>query len=174
MQLYPLVYSKYQKSKRRCAHGVCRSSAGKEDCERLDRIVAVMADVAASVLAKLKNKAKASGFSTQITGYIKIVLILLPDILLTSCGRLHCAVNQRKRTCSIAHIRWIGTAYCRKSVWSDKVSAFYHWHCKKAHVVNMPQTLYQHIGSLHHWSVQASFAEQERKHRTASKFGNYS
>lgn len=41
-----------------------------------------MADVAASVLAKLKNKAKASGFSTQITGDIKIVLILLPDILL--------------------------------------------------------------------------------------------
>ena len=43
-----------------------------------------MADVAASVLAKLKNKAKSSGFSTQITGYIKIVLILMPDILLTS------------------------------------------------------------------------------------------
>lgn len=45
-----------------------------------------MADVAVSVLAKLKNKAKASGFSTQITGYIKIVLILLPgysiDIIL--------------------------------------------------------------------------------------------
>lgn len=32
------------------------------------------------------------------------------------CGRLHCAVNQRKRTCSIDHIRWVGTAYCRKSV----------------------------------------------------------
>ena len=32
------------------------------------------------------------------------------------CGRLHCAVNQRKRTCSIDHIRWIGTAYCSKSV----------------------------------------------------------
>ena len=43
-----------------------------------------MADVAASVLAKLKNKAKASCISTKITGYIKIVLILLPDILLTS------------------------------------------------------------------------------------------
>lgn len=43
-----------------------------------------MADVAASVLAKLKNKAKASGFSTQITGDIKIVLILLPDISLTN------------------------------------------------------------------------------------------
>lgn len=43
-----------------------------------------MADVAASVLAKLKNKAKASGFSTQITGDIKIVLILLPDILFSN------------------------------------------------------------------------------------------
>lgn len=32
------------------------------------------------------------------------------------CGRLHCAANQRKRTCSIDHIRWIGTAYCSKSV----------------------------------------------------------
>lgn len=32
------------------------------------------------------------------------------------CDRLHCTVNQRKRTCSIDHIRWIGTAYCSKSV----------------------------------------------------------
>ena len=87
LNLYNFVRSHIQnikELKRRCAHGVCQSSAGKEDRERLDRIVAVMADVAASVLAKLKNKAKASGFSTQITGYIKIVLILLPDILLTS------------------------------------------------------------------------------------------
>ena len=79
LSLYNFIRSHIQnikELKRRCAHGVCRSSAGKEDCERLDRIVAVMADVAASVLAKLKNKAKASGFSTQITGYIKIVLIL--------------------------------------------------------------------------------------------------
>ena len=37
----------------------------KEDRERLGRIVAVMADVVASVLAKLKNKAKASGISYQ-------------------------------------------------------------------------------------------------------------
>jgi len=37
----------------------------------------------------------------------------------------------------------------------------------------MPQTLYQHIGSLHHLLVQASFAEQERKHGIASKFSNY-
>ena len=34
-----------------------------------------MADIAASVLAKLKNKAKASGISTQITGYIKNVRV---------------------------------------------------------------------------------------------------
>lgn len=60
-----LYIQNIKKSKRRCAHGVCRSSAGKEDCERLDRIVAVMADVAASVLTKLKNKAKASGISYQ-------------------------------------------------------------------------------------------------------------
>ena len=54
-----------KKLKRRCAHGVCRSSAGKEDRKRLDRTVAVMADVAASVLAKLKNKAKASAPKSQ-------------------------------------------------------------------------------------------------------------
>ena len=60
-----LYIQNIKKSKRRRAHGVCRSSAGKEDCERLDRGVAVMADVAASVLAKLKNKAKASGISYQ-------------------------------------------------------------------------------------------------------------
>ena len=48
--LYNFIRSYIQnikKSGRRCAHGVCRSSAGKEDRERLDRIVAVMADVAA-------------------------------------------------------------------------------------------------------------------------------
>lgn len=42
-----------KKSKRRCAHGVCQSSAGKEDRERLDRIVAVMADVAADQWEKI-------------------------------------------------------------------------------------------------------------------------
>lgn len=33
--------------KRRCAHGVCRAFAGKEDYERFDRSVAVTADGAA-------------------------------------------------------------------------------------------------------------------------------
>ena len=50
LSLYNFIRSYIQnikKSERRCAHGVCRSSAGKEDRERLDRIVAVMADVAA-------------------------------------------------------------------------------------------------------------------------------
>ena len=60
-----LYIQNIKKSKRRCAHGVCRSSAGKEDRERFDRSVAVMADIVASVLAKLKNKAKASGISYQ-------------------------------------------------------------------------------------------------------------
>ena len=107
-----LYIQNIKKSKRRCAHGVCRSSAGKEDCERLDRIVAVMADVAASVLAKLKNKAKASGFSTQITGYIKIVLILLPDILLTS----YCIFDYTELGTyrSISHEK--GGQICRESI----------------------------------------------------------
>lgn len=42
--------------KRRCAHGVCRSSAGKEGRERLDRIVAVMADVAADQCEEIRNE----------------------------------------------------------------------------------------------------------------------
>ena len=36
-----------------------------KNCERFDRSVAVMADVSASVLAKMKNKAKASGIGYQ-------------------------------------------------------------------------------------------------------------
>ena len=49
LSLYNFIRSHIQnikELKRRCAHGVCRSSAGKEDCERLDRSVAVMADIA--------------------------------------------------------------------------------------------------------------------------------
>ena len=68
LSLYNFIRSHIQnikELKRRCAHGVCRSSAGKEDRERFDRSVAVMADIVASVLAKLKNKAKASGISYQ-------------------------------------------------------------------------------------------------------------
>ena len=56
LNLYNFIHLYIQnikKSKRRCAHGVCRSSAGKEDRERLDRIVAVMADVAADQLEKI-------------------------------------------------------------------------------------------------------------------------
>ena len=51
LSLYNFIRSHIQNIKKlkwRCAHGVCRSSAGKEDRERLDRIVAVMADVAAN------------------------------------------------------------------------------------------------------------------------------
>lgn len=49
LSLYNFIRSHIQnikELKRRCAHGVCRSSAGKENCERLDRSVAVIADIA--------------------------------------------------------------------------------------------------------------------------------
>ena len=58
LSLYNFIRSHIQnikKSKRRCAHGVCRSSAGKEDCERFDRIVAVMADVAVDQCEEIRN-----------------------------------------------------------------------------------------------------------------------
>ena len=45
--------------------GICGSSAGEKNSERPDRSVVVMADIAASVLSKLKNKAKSSGISYQ-------------------------------------------------------------------------------------------------------------
>ena len=50
-----LYIQNIKKSKRRCAHGVCRSSAGKEDRKRLDRTVAVMADVAADQCEEIRN-----------------------------------------------------------------------------------------------------------------------
>lgn len=50
-----LYIQNIKKSERRCAHGVCRSSAGKEDRERLDRIVAVMADVTADQCEEIRN-----------------------------------------------------------------------------------------------------------------------
>ena len=58
LSLYNFIRSHIQnikKSKRRCAHGVCRSSAGKEDRERLGRIVAVMADVAVDQCEEIRN-----------------------------------------------------------------------------------------------------------------------
>ena len=48
-----LYIQNIKKSKRRCAHGVCRAFAGKEDCERFDWSVAVMADVAADQWEKI-------------------------------------------------------------------------------------------------------------------------
>ena len=47
------------------ADGIRRPPAGEKAGKRFDRSVAVMADIAASVLAKLKNKAKAAGISYQ-------------------------------------------------------------------------------------------------------------
>lgn len=58
LSLYNFIRSHIQNIKKlkwRCAHGVCRSSAGKEDRERLDRIVAVMADVAADQCEEIRN-----------------------------------------------------------------------------------------------------------------------
>ena len=58
LSLYNFIHLHIQnikKSKRRCAHGVCRSSAGKEGRERVDRIVAVMADVAANQCEEIRN-----------------------------------------------------------------------------------------------------------------------
>ena len=58
LKLYNFIHSYIQnieKSKRRCAQGVCRASAGKEDRERLDRIVAVMADVVANQCEEIRN-----------------------------------------------------------------------------------------------------------------------
>ena len=51
-----LYIQNIKKSKRRRAHGVCRSSAGKESRERVDRIVAVMADVAANQCEEIRNE----------------------------------------------------------------------------------------------------------------------
>ena len=59
LSLYNFIRSHIQnikELKRRCAHGVCRFSAGKEDCERLDRIVAVMADIAANQCEEIRNE----------------------------------------------------------------------------------------------------------------------
>lgn len=59
LSLYNFIRSHIQnikELKRRCAHGVCRSSAGKEGRERLDRIVAVMADVAADQCEEIRNE----------------------------------------------------------------------------------------------------------------------
>ena len=44
---------------------VCKSATGAKASKRNDWSVVVMADIVASVLAKLKNKAKASGISYQ-------------------------------------------------------------------------------------------------------------
>ena len=59
LSLYNFIRSHIQnikELKRRCAHGVCRSSAGKEGRERLDRIVAVMADAAADQCEEIRNE----------------------------------------------------------------------------------------------------------------------
>ena len=42
---------------------ICESFACSNACKRIDWSVVVMADVAASVLTKLRNKAKASGIA---------------------------------------------------------------------------------------------------------------
>lgn len=47
------------------SYRICKSFACSNACKRIDWSVVVMADVAASVLAKLRNKAKASGISYQ-------------------------------------------------------------------------------------------------------------
>ena len=59
LSLYNFIRSHIQnikESKRRCAHGVCRPPAGKEDRERLDRVVAVVADVAANQCEEIRNE----------------------------------------------------------------------------------------------------------------------
>lgn len=47
------------------SYRICESFACSNACKRIDWSVVVMADIAASVLAKLRNKAKASGISYQ-------------------------------------------------------------------------------------------------------------
>lgn len=61
---------------------------------------------------RISQLAEFSGFSTQITGYIKIVLILLPDILLTS----YCIFDYTELGTyrSISHEK--GGQICRESI----------------------------------------------------------
>lgn len=58
-------YDKRPEEKCTKPYGICKSVACAKKSKRIDWSVVVMADIAASVLAKLRNKAKASGISYQ-------------------------------------------------------------------------------------------------------------